>query len=200
MRLSVVLQRALALALLAALGSLAYFVLAEPVWQRYQTTRDAVLEHETQIARMLRVAADAERLSRQRDVLRTQGSLDGYLIPGATPTLAAAALQNRIESVVKQSGGRLSSTQVLPTETEHDFIRVAVHVRLAVDTPSLQKILYAFESQPPLLIVDNMLVNSRGGRNVRRRRESRTGNLGRATNLDVRLRLSGWMPRPAEGA
>lgn len=193
MRLSAILQRTLALTLLAVLGLLAYFALVSPVWQSYRRTREAVAEHEARIARMLGLVADAERLSRQREVLREQGDSGRYLIRGASATLAAAALQKRIESLVERKGGRLGSTQVLPLETGQDFVRVAIRVHLALDTSTLQQVLYELEGQPPLLIVDDLVVIARDGHSTHRTR-------GNPVNLDVQLRLSGWMPRPVEGA
>ena len=193
MRLSAVLQRTLALVFLVVPGLLVYFVLLSPVWQNYRATRDTVADYEARIAHMLGISADAKRLSEQRDVLRIQGDSDRYLIGGASATLAAALLQKRIESIVERSGGRLSSTQVLPPETGQDFVRVAIRAHLALDTPTLQQVLYELESQPPLLIIDDLTVISRGGLETHRPH-------GAPVNLDVQLRLLGWMARPVEGA
>ena len=193
MSLSVILQRALALTLVVAAALLAYLVLVAPLWQSHQMARDATVEHEAQIVRMLALAADAKRLSEQRDLLRIQGKSERYLIRGASPTLAAAGLQKRIEAIAEQAGGRLGSTQVLPSQTEDDFVRVAIRVRLALDTPTLQRVLYEFEGQPPLLVIDDVVVIARGGHNIRQTRQA-------PANLDVQFRLSGWMPRRSRGA
>ena len=186
-------SRALALAILAALGFLVYSALALPIWQSYTKTRDAAAEHEAQIGRLLGIVAESKRLAQQRDDPDMEKELRRYLIEGASATLAAAALQNRIGAVVKLADGQLVSTKVLPPETGHGYLRVAVQVRLALDTPALQKVLYELEDRPPLLKIDDVVVVARGGRSVGRM-------AGEAADLDVQLRISGWTPDPGEGA
>ena len=193
MRIPAAVHRALALALLVGLVGLAYAVLLSPLWHRYQRVRGEVIEHVAQTAHMLTVAQDAQRLVEQRDELSSQGDWGRYFIQGAHPTLAAAALQRRVESIVKQSGGRLSSTQVLRPEEEQDYLKVAIRVRLALDTSALQQVLYELEGRPPLLTVEALTIIARRSRDARRTHDD-------PFDLDVQFQVSGWMPIAVEGA
>ena len=189
MRLPAAASRALALALLVALGVVVHLAVTSPLWQSYRTIRDAVVEHEIQIARLLGIAADADRLSVQRDRLRARDDLHRYLLAESSPTLAAAALRKRVKSIVEPTGGQLTSTQVLRSQTEHGYPRVDIDVRLALDTPTLQQVLYQLESRPPLLLINDLTVIARDGRSMRRLPD-------RPIDLDVRFRVSGWMIAP----
>ena len=193
MRLSALQSRILALALLLGLAGLLYAAVASPVWKVHRVARDALAEHESQIARLLGIAADSTRLSQQRDALRARGDLRRYLLGGSSTTLAAAALQERIKSTVEATGGRLTSTRVLGPEAEHGFTRVAIGVRLALHTSALQQVLYELEGQAPLLEIDDLMVIARRTRSARQSRNS-------PANLDVRFSVSGFMPGAPEGS
>ena len=179
-------RRALAVAIPAVPGLLVYWLVALPLWQHWQQTRDAVADHESRIVHMLGIVAQSKRLSERRDASPNESGPLRFLIPGSTATLAAAALQKRVESSVRRSGGRLTSTRVLRAEKDHGFVRIAIAVRLAIDTPGLQEALHALESRLPLLVVDELAVIARGGPGP--------------VSLDVQLRISGWMDGSREAA
>ena len=186
MRLRVLGRRALAVAIPVLTGLLLYWLVALPLWQHWRQTHEAAVAHELQIVRLLDILAESRRISESRDALPAEGDLQRYLIAGTTATLAAAALQKRVEATVRQSGGQLASSRVLRARNEHGFVRIAVAVRLAVDTSGLQQTLYGLESNLPLLVVEELAVTARGGRASR-------GTGGARANLDVKLRISGWM-------
>ena len=107
--------------------------------------------------------------------------------------MAAAALQERVKSVVTRSGGKLSSTQVLPADSEQGFKRIVVNVRMAVSIDALQRVLYELENDLPYLLTDNVIVLSRG---ARKRRQPTTP----VNALDVRFNLVGFMRDAGEPA
>ena len=191
MRLSSGHSRVLAVILLLAAAGLVYAFVMMPIWQSHQETRNAVASHEEQIARLLGVAANTRALSEQRNALQSRGELGRYLLAGSSTTLAAAGLQERIKSIVEGTGGRLTSTRVLNPESEHGFTRVAIGVRLALDTVALQEVLYQLEGQRPLLVIDELMVIARRARSTRRTRD-------KADNLDVRFQISGFMSSAGE--
>jgi general secretion pathway protein M len=60
---------------------------------------------------------------------------------------------------VKQAGGELISTQVIPERKEEQFIRVAVKLRMTGSTQVLRDVLHSFESGTagnPILFVENL--------------------------------------------
>lgn len=179
-------SRVLAIAIPAVLALVVYWLVALPLLQHWRQTRDAVAEQESLIARLQGVVAQSKRLPARPHTALTESDLQHFLIAGTTATLAAAALQKRVESAVMHGGGRLASTRVLQAEEEHAFVRIAIAVRLATDTSGLQQMLYALESSLPLLVVEELVVISRGGRGP--------------DKLDVRLRISGWTAGVGEAA
>ncbi len=183
------------LAVLVLLLSLAVLVrvVVVPIWSGFLSNRDAIAQSEDNIARYSRLSTQVGALQSAVGELEQTDSLDRYVLVQESEPLAAAALQARMKSVVTSSGGTLTSTQVLPTETEQGFKRVIVNVRMAVSTDALQRVLYELENDLPYLLTDDIVILSRGAR--KRRRATQSVDL-----LDVRFNLYGFMRDPEEPA
>ena len=183
------------LAVLLLLLALAAVVrgLVLPIWTSYVSNRDAIAQSEDNIARYSRLSTQIDALQSALGKLEKAGNLDRYVLVQESEPLAAAALQARMKSVATSSGGTLTSTQVLPTETEQGFKRVIVNVRIAVSTDALQRVLYELENNLPYLLTDDIVILSRGAR--KRRRTAQGVDL-----LDVRFNLYGYMRDTEEPA
>ncbi len=183
------------LAVLLLLLALAAVVrgLILPIWTTYLGNRDAIAQSEDNIARYSRLSTQIDALQSALGKLEKAGNLDRYVLVQESEPLAAAALQARMKSVATSSGGTLTSTQVLPTETEQGFKRVIVNVRMAVSTDALQRVLYELENNLPYLLTDDIVILSRGAR--KRRRTAQGVDL-----LDVRFNLYGYMRDTEEPA
>jgi hypothetical protein len=180
------------LLLLFALGAVVR-VLVVPIWSTYLGNRDAIAQSEDNIARYSRLSTQIGALQSAVGELEQTDNLDRYVLVQESEPLAAAALQARMKSVVTNSGGTLTSTQVLPTETEQGFKRVIVNVRMAVSTDALQRVLHELEINLPYLLTDDIVILSRGAR--KRRRTTQGVDL-----LDVRFNLYGYMRDTEEPA
>ncbi len=180
------------LLLLFALGAVVR-VLVVPIWSTYLGNRDAIAQSEDNIARYSRLSTQIGALQSVVGELEQTDNLDRYVLVQESEPLAAAALQARMKSVVTNSGGTLTSTQVLPTETEQGFKRVIVNVRMAVSTDALQRVLHELENNLPYLLTDDIVILSRGAR--KRRRTTQGVDL-----LDVRFNLYGYMRDTEEPA
>jgi hypothetical protein len=180
------------LLLLFALGAVVR-VLVVPIWSTYLGNRDAIAQSEDNIARYSRLSTQIGALQLVVGELEQADNLDRYVLLQESEPLAAAALQARMKSVVTSSGGTLTSTQVLPTETEQGFKRVIINVRMAVSTDALQRVLYELENNLPYLLTDDIVILSRGAR--KRRRTTQSVDL-----LDVRFNLYGYMRDTEEPA
>ncbi len=183
------------LAVLVLLLALAAVVrgLVVPIWTSYLSNSDAIAQSEDNIARYSRLSTQIGALQSAVGELEQADNLDRYVLVQESEPLAAAALQARMKSVVTSSGGTLTSTQVLPTETEQGFKRVIINVRMAVSTDALQRVLYELENNLPYLLTDDIVILSRGAR--KRRRTTQGVDL-----LDVRFNLYGYMRDPEEPA
>lgn len=190
-RLTLVQRRILAVLLLLLAVGVVVRVIVVPVWTTYVDNRDAIIQMEETIVRYSRLSAQVESLRLALGEAQDTDELDRYTLAQESEPLAAAALQERVKSVVTDSGGTLTSTQVLPTEAEQGFKRIIVNVRMAVTIDTLQRVLYELETGLPYLLVDDIIVLARGAR----RRRASTQSLGL---LDVRLNLHAFMRDPGE--
>ena len=180
------------LLLLLAVGAVVRLMVL-PIWTTFADNRDAIAQTEDNIARYSRLSTQVEALRSIVDELEQADNLDRYLFSQESEPLAAAALQDRIKSVVTNSGGTLTSTQVLPTVADQGFKRVIVNVRMAVSVDALQRVLYGLENNLPYLLTDDIVILSRGARKRRRKATA-------VDALDVRFNLYGFMRDPGEPA
>ena len=180
------------LLLLLAVGAVVRLMVL-PIWTTFADNRDAIAQTEDNIARYSRLSTQVEALRSIVDELEQADNLDRYLFSQESEPLAAAALQDRIKSVVTNSGGTLTSTQVLPTVADQGFKRVIVNVRMAVSVDALQRVLYGLENNLPYLLTDDIVILSRGASKRRRKATA-------VDALDVRFNLYGFMRDPGEPA
>jgi general secretion pathway protein M len=181
-RLSKTQRRVLALFLLLIAMAVVIRVVVVPVVATYVENRDTIAQMEDSIARYSRLSTQIDSLKSMVGVLEESDKLDAFVLAQESEPLAAAALQERVKSVVTTSGGTLTSTQVLPTETEQGFKRIIVNVRMAGSMDALQRVLHTLES----LLADDVIILARGARKRRR-------TTGAADLLDVRFNLYGYM-------
>ena len=168
-------------------------LIAVPIWTTYQSNRDAIVQMEDTIARYSNLSTQVDALRSAVGELQQADELGRFVLAQESEPLAAAALQERVKSVVTRSGGTLSSTQVLPTDAEQGFKRVIVNVRMAVSIDALQRVLYELEKDLPYLLADEIVILSRGAR--KRRRTTQPVDL-----LEVRFNLYGFMRDAGESA
>lgn len=175
---------AVLLVILVLFGVIQFLLM--PIWNTYIGNRDAIIQYQDQIARYSRLSSQVSALQSAVAELQKSDDLAPYVFPEESESLAAAALQQKVKSVVTASGGTLTSTQVLPTVAEKDFRRIMINVRMAVSTEALQGVFHDLESSLPYLLIDDIIILSRSSR--RRRNQTMDVDL-----LDVRFNLSGYM-------
>lgn len=125
-----------------------------------------------QYQQFTRAAAHTETLERELEELAgLEANRDGFL-EDKPKALAAADLQQLVQSRVEETGGLLISTQVLQGADNEDIfpaITVKVHLRATIE--SLQQLLHGIEAGQPLLVVDNLSVQRRQRDNRQSRRD-----------------------------
>ena len=186
-------RRILAVLLLLVCVAVVVRVLVVPIWSTYVGNRDAIAQIEDSIARYSRLSAQVDALRSAVGELQRSDDLARFVLAQESEPLAAAALQERVKSVVTSSAGTLTSTQVLPTKPEQGFKRIIVNVRMAVSMDALQRVLFELENGLPYLLVDDIVILSRAAR--KRRRTAQAADL-----LDVRFSLYGYMRDVGEPA
>ncbi|MDG1959209.1 MAG: type II secretion system protein GspM [Candidatus Binatia bacterium] len=106
--------------------------------------------------------ANARVLLAQADVVRERvealrGSYQKVvagLVPGATPTLAAAALQDRVSDLARANNVRIQSTQVLKEESRGPFTAVALRITAQAGIGNLAKFLGTLEAETPRVRIE----------------------------------------------
>lgn len=178
--------------LLATAILAAYTLLVEPVVIGYTETNRQIEEMRDQLARLERAAATQPVVAKQLKDFQAQQQSRGYLLSGATDALAAASLQDRVHDLVIASGGTLKSVEPMPGIEEQGLMHVTLRVQMAGTNETLFDVLYALESENPILFVDNLNIQNHitvGG-------ESDAGN--DAGDLAVAFDLSGYLPKGAQ--
>jgi len=184
-------QRLAALSLLVLVGGgLCYLLVKEVLIARYHFYRTRLEQQEGRLEQLQRIASSREPIQRLIASIQQDRVAAAQYLPQSAPPLAAAELQQRVKAAVERAGGTLRSTQALPPAEEGNAIKVTVNATLTSDTESLQRILYDFESQTPLLFVDNLDVTAREIRP--RLTNGRLANYSRV-QLTVQLEVSGYL-------
>ncbi len=133
------------------------------------------------------VAGESEILAKVKIIKQRQREAN-HFSNRETSALASADLQQFVKKAIVESGGRLTSTQVIPERIEDNFIHIAIKVRMSGDALILRDVLYAIETAKPMLMIDNLMIRS-----VRGRRDRRTRKVMPSNELSVNFDVSGYM-------
>lgn len=182
-------SRLLASALLVGVLWLAAQLVVLPVFQAYRTTAQEIDQNRALLERYRALAAERPRYARRlEERLESYRANTGFL-DGQDETLAAAALQERVGSVIDTAGGELHSTQILPTQLADEDLairRAGLRLQFAVGIEGLEEILYQLETAEPYLFVEELSIREQ---RVRRRRNEAPVE----TRLDVSLEVYGFI-------
>jgi len=150
-------QRALAVVLLVAAVVAVLAVLFVPLYLLHKHYDDKIAEFSDRIERYRRIAAQAPEYRKALDTMRAK---DGrrFFLKNTAPNLAGAELQEQVRTAIESNGGRITTSQNQGPKDDGRFRQITVSVQFFASSPSLQKILYTLESQPPYLSVENITV------------------------------------------
>ena len=148
-------------ALLAVLLVVVRYGIVEP-YLTYTVHLEEEIEQEAQrVAKMQRQRSRREQIAIQVNVLHQRfQAMRQRLIPGGTPALAAAHLQERIQTLASQSGLELVTTQVMRDEAVAEFRKIAVQVTLRGELPAVANFVAGVEYGDWLLAVMTLEVRS----------------------------------------
>lgn len=181
-------QRILALGLFVAISFLLLTLLAWPVISKHKEYDGIIEELVFRIKRYKRVIAMQDQVFNQVEITRTKISDQGYISDLENEALASAELQKFIKDVIIEAGGKLNSTQVLPSLREGELTRISVKVRLSGTVEVLRTLVYALETQNPLLIIKQIDINPQRGRRNRITKKFESSNL-----LNINMMVIGYM-------
>ena len=148
-------SRSLAIGLLVAAVALALGVLLLPVVMLHQHYSDAIESLTDRLERYRRVAAQAPEYRAALEAMREKNGRS-FFLKNKAPNLAGAELQELVRGAIEGNGGRITTSQNQAPKDEGRFRQITVNVQFFANTPNLQKILNAVESQQPYLVVENI--------------------------------------------
>ena len=134
--------------------------LAWPWLDRMGRLDDAIGEGEDQLVRYRRLVATLPDLRAELEQVNKNDAFKAFYFDAATPALAGAELQRKIQDLVTGAEGRLISTQLLPEQKDEHPPRVRIRTQIQGSTDTLLNVLYEIEQARPFLFVDQVSVRS----------------------------------------
>ena len=142
---------------------LVYLLLISPFLSYRQDLQDEITAHREQLENGKAYLMRTADLTRQRDQLqKIFQQVRSQLVPGDTPTLAAANLQNTLHSLAGEKGVEIQSTQVMRDDTVGDFRRIAVRITVTGDLKPLADFLAGLEHGPTRVAIPFLEISRRG--------------------------------------
>ncbi len=181
-RLGPILERGLALVLLASvLYALAAFV-ALPIKAHHDAMEEDLAQRRDLIDRLARSIVNRGGLEAREGALREAISESGIFLDAGTEALAAAELQIHLTAAVEAAGGDLRSLHVLPSRIEGPLARIAMRAVIGASHEEILRILYDLETGRPYLFVETLRIDAEKSR---RRARTLRDSSAYLLNLDV---------------
>lgn len=159
--------RTAALAIAACLVALVWLGLVRPYASAVAELAAALSARETIVSRYRSLATQEPPAPREPND-PTQGDGAVLLLPKASEAQAAALLQERLKGYAAEARVELDGVQVLPRTDTGGLVKVAVRLRGRGDMPAVNRFLHTLETTRPMLVVDGLRVQGRGGRDAAR--------------------------------
>ena len=148
-------------AVLALLLVVVRYGIVEPYLAYTARLEEEIGQEVQRVAKMQRQRDRREQIATQVNVLRQRFQATRQrLIPGGTPALASAHLQERIQTLASQRGLEVVTTQVMRDEAMGEFRKIAVQVTLRGELPAVADFVSGVEYGDWLLAVTTLEVRS----------------------------------------
>jgi type II secretory pathway component PulM len=142
---------------------LVHLLVISPFLAYRQDLQDEITAHRERLENGQAYLARTADLSRQREQMQKAfQTVKAQLVPGDTPTLAAANLQNVLHSLAGEKGVEIQSTQVMRDDTVGDFRRIAVRITVTGDLKQLADFLAATEHGNTRVSIPFLEISRRG--------------------------------------
>jgi general secretion pathway protein M len=130
-------------------------------WLERMSYRDEdIASARDQLVRYQRLVATLPILRAELEAVNNNQDFKAFYFAAQTPALAGATLQQNVQDIVKATGSRLVSTQILPPTPNEQPPAVRIRIQLQGSTAQLFEILYQLEQSRPFLFVDQVSIRS----------------------------------------
>ncbi|WP_102324034.1 type II secretion system protein GspM [Komagataeibacter saccharivorans] len=134
-------------------------MVAMPLWGWYHSRAEALDTRRAVVARMAALAAALPALRRQEASVPAGPS---FLLEGGNDTVAAAALQEKVQQMATEQGMALSSVETLAAVSVGRYRRIGVSIATLTSFPAVIHFLDAVERASPVLLVDGLQLHATG--------------------------------------
>lgn len=142
---------------------LVHLLVLSPFLSYRQDLQDEIAAHREKIENGKAYLARTADITRQRDQLqKLYQQVHAQLVPGDTPTLAAANLQNTLHSLAGEKGVEIQSTQVMRDDTVGEFRRIAVRITVTGDLKQVSDFLAGVEHGQTRVLIPFLEISRRG--------------------------------------
>ena len=157
-------ERGLIAAAGAVLGLLVLrFIVLSPFLAYRESLREEIASHREMLENDRAYLARAGEVTKNLELLRARSAeIRTQLVPGDTPTLAAASLQDVLHSLAAEKGINIQSTQVMREDTVGGFRRIAVRITVTGELRPLADFLSGVEYGPRRVTLPYVEVSRRG--------------------------------------
>ncbi len=152
-------------ALAVAIGLLAlamvWLAVVEPLRSWHSDLQDQVWQRRALLDRMQTLAASLPALRAAADKPGENSSVGTLLLPGATDSVAAADLQERVQKMVSAAGATLTAAETLPAEPASGrWHKVALRISLIASWSVLTDLMRSIEQSPTRIFIDDVHFHS----------------------------------------
>lgn len=186
-------QRWLALGLLGLVILFVIFIVIVPIVSMGMDYHEQKQELAFRLQRAQQIVARKDSVKDNIEHIKKQYQAQNYFSTRDTEALASADLQKFIKSSVSETGGQLTSTQVLPHILDNGFNRVTVKVRMTGNIEVLRSVLHEIESSTQVMTVSQLDI-----RPVRGRRNRKTRKIEPSSKMNVNFQVAGFMRKNNE--
>ncbi len=186
-------QRWLALGLLGLVILFVIFIVIVPIVSMGIDYHEQKEELAFRLQRAQQIVARKDSVKDNIEHIKKQYQTQNYFSTRDTEALASADLQKFIKSAVSETGGQLTSTQVLPHISDNGFNRVTVKVRMTGDIEVLRSVLHEIESSAQVMTIGQLDI-----RPVRGRRNRKTRKIESTGKMNVNFQIAGFMRKNNE--
>jgi Tfp pilus assembly protein PilO len=142
---------------------LVHLLVISPFLSYRQDLQDEITGHREKIENGKAYLARTADITRQREQLqKLYQQVHAQLVPGDTPTLAAANLQNTLHSLAGEKGVEIQSTQVMRDDAVGEFRRIAVRITVTGDLKQVADFLAGVEHGPTRVLIPFLEISRRG--------------------------------------
>ncbi|MEA3278338.1 MAG: type II secretion system protein GspM [Pseudomonadota bacterium] len=167
-----------------------------PWLERMHDLDRTIASLDDQLVRYHRLLQTLPGLKAELEQVRSNEEVKGFFFDAQTPAIAGAQLQRQIQDMIEAAGGRLVSTQILPTNDKQRPVAVRVRTQMQGQTDALMDVLYRIEQARPFLFIDQVSVRSThravSTRAAAARKRRSAAQKTRQGNLTIRLDVFGY--------